>query len=776
MALGTPEQLVFQVAQIVFSKDGFNIVRSTNGASISGKFNAKEGYCYSAEGIWETHPTYGPQYKLSTASMVKMTSPDATGRFLVYQLRGKGVGELVISNLVAGCKEDSADLEELLDKLDRNTLIGYVGTRNAKKVDLLLSMWPKIKPAADLMSPLLGYGLSEAVSETLVNLYGNKALEVVENDPYSLIQRVDGVGFLKADQIANKVGIIQKTDGKRLRAALATGLREATQSGDIGVRRSQLIAKTMPLVNEAVVENGRRKLDPEAEIVVPEAMLSKILDAMIAGTAVESDGTACEFSSRLVEFADEKGEVVVWYRPLAEAEVNIAQLLSELNAPARKDLVSLIDEVALGLGAVLAPQQRDAIEMALLRPVSVITGGPGVGKSYMQAVLLKVLDRAQQRGYLCAPTGKAAKRIKEATGRMASTIHSLIGFAGNRVAFNKGCPLVADYLIIDESSMADTELLSLLLAAMPSTCRVIFVGDVDQLPSVGPGQVLRDLIRSGCIAVTRLTKGFRFSGGIAEAARAINSGRTPETTADGQFEFYETDEPAQVLMQNVKELLAKGVDPDEIQVLAPVHKGDAGCISLNMILQTVFNPEPKHGGTVQRLRRDSGDIRVGDRVIQGKNDRETGLVNGDIGWVDSIDSTSGKVELTLPDRDKPVVLNKNQTNNLKLAYCITVHKSQGAEAPYVLIALDKGATFMLTRELVYTGETRGKLQVKIFSNINTLTRAVRKGQPPEGTRRTYLVSRLRAAMPMLETETVHGARTDSLAAAMLTGNTGDEDI
>ncbi|WP_087865306.1 SF1B family DNA helicase RecD2 [Comamonas thiooxydans] len=776
MTPGSVEQLVFQVAQIVFSKDGFNIVRSTTGANISGKFNAKEGYCYTAEGHWETHPTYGPQYKLSSASMVKMTSPEATGRFLVYQLRGKGVGELVISNIVAGCKDDGADLEELLDKLDRTTLIAYVGTRNAKKVDLLLSMWPKIKPAADLMSPLLGYGLSEAVSETLVNLYGNKALEVVESDPYSLIQRVDGVGFLKADQIANKVGIIQKTDSKRLRAALATGLRDATASGDIGVRRTQLIAKTMPLVNEAVVENGRRKLDPEAEIVVPEDLLAKVLDAMIAGTVVEKDGSACEFSSRLIEFADEKGEVVVWYKPLAEAEANIAAQLAALNAPARKDLVALIDEVALGLGAVLAPQQRDAIEMALTRPVSIITGGPGVGKSYMQAVLLKVLDRVGQRGFLCAPTGKAAKRIKEATGRPASTIHSLIGFAGNRVAFNKGCPLVADYLIIDESSMADTELLALLLLAMPSTCRVIFVGDVDQLPSVGPGQVLRDMIRSGCVAVTRLTKGFRFSGGIAEAARAINSGRTPETTADRQFVFHETDEPAQALMKKVKELLTSGVNPDDIQVLAPVHKGDAGCTSLNLLLQTIFNPEPRHGSEGQRIRRDSGDIRVGDRVIQGKNDRETGLVNGDIGWVDSINSTTGDVELTLPDRDKPVVLKKNQTTHLKLAYCITVHKSQGAEAPYVLIALDKGATFMLTRELVYTGETRGKLEVDLFANINTLTRAVRKGQPPEGTRRTFLVSRLRSCMPILATEPVSGVRTDSLAAAMLTGCTGDEDI
>lgn len=771
-----PAQFVFQVAEIKYAKEGYHIVRTTGGDSVSGKFQAKEGYCYKAEGAWETHPIYGPQYKLESAVMIKMTSPEALGRFLVYQMRGKGVGEAVIGMVVEACKADKLDLEELLDKGERDILVECVGSRNAKKIDLILAVWPKIKPAADLMSPLLGYGLSEAISETLISLYGKNALTVVETDPYSLIQRVDGISFHKADAIAMKVGIIRKTDGKRLRAALSTGMREATGNGDIGVRRKTLIDKTMPMVNDAIIENGRRKLNPDVIPVVSADLLAQVLDDMIKGIAKDDDGSSCEFSSKLVEFPDEKGERVVWYAPLIEAEKTIARRLACLKAPPRPDLVAKIDEVAKSLGAELAPHQRAAIEMVLMNPVSVVTGGPGVGKSFMQKVLLAVLDLARQRGSLAAPTGKAAKRITESTKRPASTQHSLIGFgAGGRTMFNEACPLVADYLILDEASMSDTELTAATLAAVPNNCRVVLIGDVDQLPSVGPGQVLRDLIRSETVPVTRLTKGFRFSGGIAEAARAINRGEMPESTDDGQYVFVESETPHQDLAEAVKALLASGANPDDIQVLAPTHRGDAGCTSLNLIMQSIFNPEPAGVKSAQRLRRDSGDIRVGDRVIQNKNDREIGLVNGDIGWIDDISSDKGSVELTLPDKDKPLKMASNQTLNLKLAYAITVHKSQGAEAPFILLALDRSASFMLRRELVYTGVTRGSKRVMVFASRSTMSRAVKMGQPPEGTRRTSLVSKLHSALPRIASAKPVEP-VDPLAAAMLAGGSMDADI
>jgi exodeoxyribonuclease V alpha subunit len=763
------ETFTFQVGEIKFSKDGFHIVRTTRGDSVKGKFAARIGHCYKAEGVWETDPAWGPQFKLESAVSIRMTSPEALGRFLVLQLKGKGVGEAFIGSLVEACKSDNLDLEEMLDKAQRDVLVECVGSRNAKKVDVLLDIWPKIKPAADLMSPLLGYGLSEAMAETVLALYGKNAIQVVEDEPYELILRVDGVSFLTADRIAMKVGRIDKKDPKRLRAAMSTGMRDATSNGDIGVRRKLLLDKTMPLVNESILENGRRKMAPGVVPVVSLELLTKTLDDMVRGVYTDEEGTECGFSSNLLEFPDEKGEKVVWFRPLVEAEELIAKRISRFSAKPRPDLVARIDVVAARLGAKLAPEQRAAIEMALTNPVSIVTGGPGCGKSFLLKVLLAVLDEDKQMGNLAAPTGKAAKRITESTGRKAQTQHSLIGYqVGGRCAFDQSCPLPAQYLIIDEASMDDTELMAATLNAAGNNCRIIIVGDVDQLASVGPGQVLRDLIRSGVVPVTRLTHGFRFGGAIKAAARAINAGSFPETgeDADSKFEVVDTETPLQDLMETVKQLLRDGVNPDDIQILSPTHKGDAGTTALNKAWQALLNPEPK-GGTNQRLRRDNGDIRVGDRVIQLKNDKDLGLVNGDVGWV--IDITSDLiVTLLLPDRDKPVKMTRTQAQNLSLAGCITVHKSQGAEAPYVLIALDKTASFMLRRNLVYTATTRGSKYVGVFSMRTTLAGAVHRGEPAEGSRRTSLVSKLHAAMPTRIPSLAPVAKpVDPVAAAML---------
>ncbi|RQR65293.1 hypothetical protein DIE18_02075 [Burkholderia sp. Bp9125] len=771
------EKFTFQVGDIKFAKDGFHIVRTTRGDSVAGKFAARIGHCYQAEGVWdrtsEKALMYGPTFKLESAVSVRMTSPEALGRFLALQLKGKGVGEAVIGSLVDACKEDNLDLEELLDKNERDLLVECVGSRNAKKIDTLLDLWPKIKPAADLMSPLLGYGLSEAQAESALALWAKSAVDVVEQRPYDLILHIDGVSFMTADKVAMKVGRIQKTDPVRLRAALSTGMRDATTNGDIGVRRKTLLDKTLPLVNESVLEGGKRKLAPGVPLVVSTDLLAQVLDDMIAGRATDEDGNECGFSSKLVEFPDTKGEEVVWYKPLIEAEETIARRMAMFDVKPLTAFVSRVEEFATRMGfKKFAPEQKAAIEMVLQNPISVVTGGPGTGKSTMLKVLLAMLDAAGLKGSLCAPTGKAAKRITEATGRKAQTAHSLIGYTGgSRCAFDESCPMVSQYLIVDEESMVDTELMAVVLSAAANFCRVVLVGDVDQLASVGPGQLLRDIINSGVVPVTRLTEGFRFSGGIKEAARTINSGHLPESSDDGQFVFVDTDTPAQDLLETVRQLLKDGVNEDDIQVLAPTHKGDAGCTALNKAMQALLNPEGPGGS--QRLRRDSGDIRVGDRVIQVKNDKELGLVNGDIGWVDEIPTDKGNIVLSLPDKDKPVLMNQNQAQNLRLAYCTTVHKSQGAEAPYILLALDSAAAFMLRRNLVYTGATRGTKRVYVFASRNTLAGAVRRGEPPEGSRRTSLVPKLEAAFlgrPRPVVASAPAPVADPLAAAMLSGN------
>lgn len=769
----TNEELVFQVADIRFSKDGFHIVRTTRGDSVAGKFRALLGHCYKAEGAWdrtsEKALTYGPTFKLESAVAVRAPSPEALGRFLAHALKGKGtgsaaVGEIVIAILVEGVKDEGLDLEELLDNCKRDILVDLVGPRNAPKVDTILTYWPSIKPAADIMSPLLGYGLSEAMAESLIALFGNRVIEQVESHPYDLIQLVTGISFLTADKIAMKVGHISKKDPLRLRAALATGMRDATTNGDVGVRRKTLVDKTLPLVNDSIIENGRRKLAPGVPLTVSRELLEEVLDNMIKGLYRNEDGELCSFSSELLEFPDDKGDLVIWYAPLVAAEKVIARRLASFNAPSRLDLVSRVAEFASKMGAKLAPEQHAAVEMVLANPVSIITGGPGCGKSFVLKVVLAAFDAAGYKGNLVAPTGKAAKRITESTGRLAQTMHSMLGFAGNGFAFNDACPLASQYIVIDEASMVDTELMAALLLAAMNGCRIIIVGDVDQLASVGPGQVLRDIINAGVVPVTRLTRVFRqgAGSGIVTAAKVINSGHVPESTEDEQFVFVETETPAQDLMETMHELVKSGVNPDDIQVLAPTYKGDAGCTTLNRAVQTYLNPEPK-GGTLQRLKRDDGDIRVNDRVIQVKNERSLGLVNGDIGWITGMSSTTGDVQLTLPDKPDPINLVKKDASNLRLAYAITVHKSQGAEAPFVLIALDKGASFMLRRNLVYTAVTRGSKKVILFASLNTLSGAVHRGEPPEGSRRTSLVSKLLAQFPAKASAT-----GDRIADAMLT--------
>lgn len=735
-------QLTFEVASILFSKDGFAAVRTTNGASVSGKFRPVEGLVYKADGQWESHPTYGPQFKVASALAQKLTTPEALGRFLSRKLKGKGIGEAVIGHLVTACSESNLDLEAMLDNNERELLIDCVGKRNESKVDILLKHWADVKPQADLVSPLLGLGLSDAAADSCVHMWGKEAYEQVTKYPYQLMLKVSGVSFLTADKIARGMGQIGLQDTVRLEAALATGLRDATSLGDLGVLRRTLITKTLPLVNESVLENGRRKLAPGVELVVPSSLLESTLDDMIKST--KHAGTEFGFARTLIEYPDSKGNSVVWYKPLVDAEDAIAKRIVSFDAKPRHDLIANLGKFCARHAAVLAPEQEAAVKMALTHPVSVITGGPGCGKSFLLKVLLTALDSADIKGHLCAPTGKAAKRITESTGRPASTIHSLLGAKPTGGwNFDQHNPLTAGYLVIDEASMVDTELMDGALAAAESNCRIILVGDVDQLASVGPGQVLRDLINSEVLPVTRLTRGFRFSGGIASAARKINAGVYPESSEDGQFVLVETEEPAKAILEAAKELKKSGVDEDDIQILAPTHKGTAGCVELNAVMQGLFNPITAK--SAPSLKRESGTIYPGDRVIQLKNEKELRIVNGDIGLVESISASKGDVVLNLPDRDKSIHMTSEKAQNLGLAYAITVHKSQGAEAPYVLMALDPASVFMLRRNLVYTGITRGSKQVMLFTSPSTLASAVRRGEPIEGSRRTSLVEKLKAA-------------------------------
>lgn len=716
------ESLVFIVTHIIFQKDGWCVTEVKGGDKVVGNFAPKLNQCYRGIGTWVT-TKYGPQFKLERAEAERHTSARDLAQYLTYHVDGVGKGAI---DMLA---ELGDQLEQALDRADVDLLTEAVGRRRATK---LIAHWPTLKPAADLVSPLLGYGLSEALATRLVSSMGKDAVHFVETQPYSLINMVDGVAFLTADRIARGVGI-RATDPTRLKAGLAFGLKEATGTGNLGIPRAKLLQQTMLLVNPSTKEGNRRVLTGAVE--VPEATLAATLDEMLA----KGD---CPFALSMIEEVDGEGVSVIWSQALLQAEEHIARRLVAFKARPLAHMAGQIDAVAKEMGMVLAEQQREAVVAALMSPVSVLTGGPGCGKSATLKVIFELFRRAGLKGNQVAPTGKAAKRISQSTGLPAQTMHSLFLIQGSQSGrYNEGDPLPVDYLAIDEMSMSDTEATCAVLQSLPNTCRILLVGDVDQLDSVGPGQVLRDIIRAGVFPVTRLTKVFRFGGGIIEAAAKIRQGQLPETTDDGQFVHVETETPATDILTAVQALLEDGVSADDIQVLAPFHKGEAGCTSLNQKMQALLNPEEPGAPAWQRIKRDEGDIRPGDRVIQNKNDREAGLVNGDVGWIAGI-STDG-VELMLADSDKNKRLTTNQTGHLRLGYAITVHKSQGAEAPYVLIALDPAGGFMLRRNLIYTAATRGSKRVMVFGPRRTLELACRQGSPAEGTRRTKLVQRLR---------------------------------
>lgn len=752
---GKEEVLSFQVKQVIFSKDGFNIISTTEGDKVAGRFGAEIGYVYRATGAWDRTSQkalqYGPTFWIEQAEQIQIMDNAALGKFLTLRFKGNGLGETFFHHLVMGCEDEGLELGRLLDTHAHDQIVDMVGKRNAKKVTALLDAWPKLKPAADLISPLLGYGLSQAQATNLVAMFGAKAVKVLEDDPYGLIQKLEGISFLRADRIALKVGRIGFRDPVRIRAAIATSLEEATSLGSLGVTRDALVRKVKLLVNEAQIVDGKRVLLPGVELQVPVSLIESTIEEMLEGVR------ACEFSTKVTAGPDEKGNPTIWYQPLLEAENHIVRCLSRLHAPARVDLVEKVEDLVAASGKTLAPEQLEAIRMVLLSPVSIITGGPGCGKSFILDLVLKSLHLAGYKGHLAAPTGKAAKRITEATGRPAQTVHTLVGYVpGHGASFDEQTPLEADYLVLDESSMMDTELMAMAVKACPAHCRLILVGDVDQLPSVGPGQVLRDLIRSETIPVTRLVKGFRFSGGIASAARAINRGEVPENSPDGQFEIVPTDNPGQALRDRMEQLLKEGVALEDIQVLSPTNRGNTGCEALNQAIQAMVNPmAARKDETDQKLERDSGDILVADKVIQVRNDKETGLVNGDIGWIDEFRSDKGETVLSVVGRDKPMTLAKTQAQHLKLAYAITVHKSQGAESPYVLLAIDHAAAFMLRRNLIYTGVTRGSQKVIVFASESVLARGIRMGEPAEGSRRTLLATKLRNLM--IKRTSLHGS-------------------
>lgn len=644
------------------------------------------------EGVWETHHTYGLQFRASSCSEL----PPATEKAIVSYLVSSevfGIGPVLAERIVAKFGKDTIRvMEEEPEKLLKVPGIGK------KTLEKIVESFKKNKEKRDSLISLTGIGLSHAQALKVVSRYGEESFNRVRENPYALANEIWGIGFKTADDIAAAIGIAGD-DRRRLAAGVIYTLGKASEEGHVFLPEDELIGSCSNLLGISEEEVGKFVQSGELR---EHVQIEK-----------GPDGTR-----RLYQI------------PLYNAEVSAAERLAALAS--MEGRIRVQREFISARFPHFTEKQKRAVERVFENHLSIITGGPGTGKTTIVEAICSLASKAGMRVSLCAPTGRAAKRLSEATGIPASTIHRLLEFNPLDLKFRRNAdnPLETDLAIVDEASMIDLLLLNSLLSALPANARVLFVGDSDQLPSVGPGNILRDAIECGAITVSRLTEIFRQEEGsaIIQNARAIISGEMPETWSGahqrdgelGDFYFIERDNPAEVAA-TVVELATEripnryGFDPVyEIAVLSPMYRGETGVDNLNAAIREAVNKEPDCGMRFRRL----------DKVMQIVNNYEKEVFNGDVGQVISVDAVNKKIVVRFHDKD--LIYGEKDIDELTLAYAISIHKSQGSEYQAVVIPIHTQHYVMLQRNLLYTAVTRGKKLVVLVGTKKALRIAVSK--------------------------------------------------
>lgn len=674
------------------------------------------GELVELKGHWENHPSYGPRFQIEAYETKAPASSAGLKKYLASGLV-KGIGPVLAERIVD--KFGPETLEILEAKPHRLTEVEGLGR---KKREAIIEAWREGLELRRLMIFLEEFGLGPAAAARVARRLGPEAERLVRENPYRLSYEVEGIGFLTADKVAASLGLA-RAHPRRVEAGLLYVLTKKAEEG-------HCFCPTDELFNQA---REFLEVDPEA--------LSQALARLILNDQVRP------------EHQDEPGRENIFLAPLYRAETKAAQRLDILlKTPARVQVPRPEKALAWAesqLGLALAPGQKEAVLAALTEKALLITGGPGTGKTTITRAITTIYGALTNRLALASPTGRAAKRLSQATGRPAKTLHRLLEFTPGG-GFSRGPknPLKADLVLVDETSMLDIYLLGQLLGATPPEAGLILVGDRDQLPSVGPGNVLGDLIDSGRLKVAELKDIFRQTrqSRIVLAAHQINRGRRPESSPgpDGDFYFLEENEPERVLEKIVHLLTRRlpdklGLDPiRDMVVLTPMHKGLLGSANLNAVLGGALNHRPGPG-LVQAER----TFRAGDKVIQLKNNYEQGVFNGDLGLVAEVDPGPGELKVDYDGR--LVTYNHRELMDLSLAYALTIHKSQGSEFPVVIVPLTTQHFIMLRRNLVYTAVTRGRRFVVLVGSAKALDLAV--GNDQETRRHTALARRLRLLAP-----------------------------